>query len=218
MGAPMTDELLTHYLYIMKKSFIAGALIASSMLVAAPASAQIHFGVKAGLNVTNFDLSNIGETVSVENRCGWFVGATADFTLPLLGFAADAAVQYEHREYGIKDFGTESLNYVAIPINLKKNIGLSGIGSLYLATGPQFSFNMSGKKFAEVPDGDNTKEPKYKSAEISWNFGAGIKIASHYQLGYNYNLHISKSLQEKINNADITISNNTHQIAFTYWF
>ena len=80
----------------MKKIFSALMLMAC-LCLAIPAQAQLQFGVKAGLNVSKVSISK--EVFNPDNRAGFFVGPTADLTLPLLGLGLDASVLYN--QYGI---------------------------------------------------------------------------------------------------------------------
>ena len=79
----------------MKKIFTL-ILVAVATMVAVPASAQVQFGLKGGLNVTSMSLSE--KVLSKENRAGFFIGPTAKFTLPIVGLGVDASALYDQRE------------------------------------------------------------------------------------------------------------------------
>ena len=53
----------------MKKIFTL-ILVAVATMVAVPASAQVQFGLKGGLNVTNMSLND--DILKTENRAGFF--------------------------------------------------------------------------------------------------------------------------------------------------
>lgn len=55
----------------MKKIF---ATLVLSALMALPLSAQVKFGLKGGLNVTDMSLSS--EVFDASNRTGFFIGPT----------------------------------------------------------------------------------------------------------------------------------------------
>ena len=62
----------------MKKIF--GALmIAVCIGMAMPAQAQIHFGVKGGLNLSKASFSNVSENFKKDNFTGFFIGPMAEF-------------------------------------------------------------------------------------------------------------------------------------------
>ncbi len=213
----------------MKKYFGLVAIIAA-MFVAMPAQAQFKFGVKAGLNISkpSFDKS----VASADNRAGFFVGPMAEFTVPVIGIGIDAAVLYNNKSIkasGVDDAGvakteTENLHYIDIPINVKYTIGLGSLASIYGATGPQFSFNVGG---GDIFDNNYS----LNSSDFSWNIGAGVKLLSHFQIGYNYNIALGNTAEVKDAGALSVAGNyawnklmgkdmktNTHQISIAYMF
>ena len=82
----------------MKKYFI--ALVVALMAISA--SAQVKFGVTAGMN---FNSAKIAD-VKMDAKAGWNVGATLQFNLPL-GFSLQPSVVYMHKAAG---FETPSLS------------------------------------------------------------------------------------------------------------
>ena len=53
------------------------------------AQAQIHFGVKGGLNLSKASFSNVKENFKKDNFTGFFIGPMAEFSIPLLGLGVD---------------------------------------------------------------------------------------------------------------------------------
>lgn len=78
------------------KKFFTTLLVAVGLMSATTASAQVQFGVKAGVNVTNMSLDK--EVLDASNRVGFFVGPTVKFTLPVVGLGIDASALYDQRE------------------------------------------------------------------------------------------------------------------------
>ena len=76
----------------MKKFFTLVVLLAT-MTVAV--QAQVKFGVKGGLNITNMKLSE--DVISPSNQAGFFIGPTVKFTLPVVCLGIDAAALYDQR-------------------------------------------------------------------------------------------------------------------------
>ena len=54
--------------------------VAVALLTTVPAQAQVKFGLKGGVNVTNMSFSS--EVLDATNRAGFFIGPTVKFTLP----------------------------------------------------------------------------------------------------------------------------------------
>ena len=209
----------------MKKLF--GLVLGALLLLAAPAQAQVKFGLKAGLNVSKVKLDK--EVFDSKNRTGFFVGPMVEFSIPLVGLNLDAALLYDNKVVGVKGEAgddievdkDETLQYLDIPINLKYVIGLGSMASVYVATGPQFSYNIGDKKLF-----DNSYS--LKSSQFSWNFGAGVKLVQHLQVGYNFNLGMGNTADVKSGTVADGVGNlfmgkklkgtNTHQLSVAYLF
>lgn len=158
------------------KKLLSTLMVIACLALAIPAQAQIKFGVKAGLNVSKLHLSE--ETFSSDNRAGFFVGPTAEFTLPLLGLGIDGSVLYN--QFGVdSEEGTSTKKSIEIPINLRWTVGFSSLVGAYVAVGPQFGFNVGDRWFDEVCE--------FKKNTTSFNVGAGLKLLGHLQVGANYN-------------------------------
>ncbi len=198
----------------MKKALAALAVIAA-FIIAVPAQAQIKFGVKAGLNMTKFSLNAGKENLKSDNTSGFFAGVQAETTIPLVGIGAEVGLMYDHRKLELGD-GNKNLDYIAVPVNLKYTYGFSSLASVYVATGPQFSWNVGGKQLFK-----NTYS--LKSSEFSWNIGAGATVVSHLRVGYNYNIGIGETAELSLLDTGGKLfkgklKNNSHQISVAYIF
>ena len=209
----------------MKKNILSLAVLVAALCFALPSQAQVKFGVKAGLNVDNVNLKNAQANISAKNRTGFFAGVTADVTVPLAGLGADIALLYDNKVIGIKDNNTgdeanKTLHYIDMPINAKYTVGLSSLASVYVATGPQFSWNIGDRHWTPQ---NITQDWEIKKSEFSWNIGCGVTALSHLRVGYNYNIAIGKTaefdlLAVGVAGAKGKLKNNTHQISLTYLF
>lgn len=201
------------------KKVIALVVFAAAMTLTAQAQG-IKFGVKGGLNITKMTFSK--DIVSSDNKTGFFVGPSLKLSLPL-GFGADIAALYDERSADL-DVGLSSSvptgdeitkvkqKSIQVPINLRYNIGLGSSAAVYLAAGPQFGFPVSDKVY-------DTKVGEYrlKDANLSINFGAGLTLLGHLELGVTYNLAAGKSGEFKDWN-DVDTHNNAWQISAAYFF
>lgn len=203
------------------KKVIALVVLAAAMTLTAQAQG-IKFGVKGGLNITKMTFSK--DIVSSDNKTGFFVGPSLKLSLPL-GFGADIAALYDERSadvtgvssstsYTVSTASTETIKQksIQIPLNLRYNIGLGSMAAVYLAAGPQFGFPVSDKVY-------DTKFGEYrlKDANLSINFGAGLTLLGHLELGVTYNLAAGKSGEFKDWN-DVDTHNNAWQISAAYYF
>lgn len=193
------------------KKLLSTLMVIACLALAIPAQAQIKFGVKAGLNVSKLHLSE--NIVSKDNRAGFFVGPTAEFTLPLLGLGIDGSVLYN--QFGVdSEKGTSTKKSIEIPINLRWTVGFSSLVGAYVAVGPQFGFNVGDRWFNEVCE--------FKKNTTSFNVGAGLKLLGHLQVGATYNFALKDN--GKIHDDDIEdlatigFKQNTWQVSVAYLF
>ena len=203
----------------MKKLFTLIVLVAATCF-AMPASAQLKFGVKGGLNITDMSLSS--DVFETSNRTGFFIGPTVKFTLPIVGLGIDASALYDQRESELTNADNEVTKIkqqaINIPINLRYDIGLGGLAAVYLAAGPQFGFNVGDKNQTLF---DDVADWKLNSSNFSVNVGAGVMLLSHLQVGANYNIVCGKT--GKITYLDGMESvfrgrSNSWQISMAYYF
>ena len=220
----------------MKKNILSLAVIVAALAFAMPSQAQIKLGVKAGLNVNSFNVKNLDIPLDKKNRNGFFVGVTADFTLPIVGIGVDASLLYDNRCIGLGGYDTYDLDthtaegdyfkthktfhYISLPINAKYTYGFSSLASVYIATGPQFSWNIGDRHWTL---GDIDEGWELKKSIFSWNVGCGATVLSHVRIGYNYNICLGKTAETTALGVgrDVVkgkLKNNTHQISLTYLF
>lgn len=156
------------------KKFIGILIVTLSLGMVMPAQAQIKFGVKGGLNMSELDVKN-GPTS--DNTTGFYVGPMAEVTLPLIGLGIDGALMYSQR--GKDDWKQQGIE---IPVNLKYTFGLGSLFGIYLAAGPDFFFNF---KDIKVGGGDLVST---KKTQVGLNLGGGLKLLRHLQVGVNYQI------------------------------
>lgn len=203
----------------MKKIFTTAVIAASMLCVSNSTQAQIKFGVKGGLNVTNMSLDS--KVLDADNQTGFFIGPTVKFTLPLVGLGVDASALYDQREAKIKDTDAKLKSQaINVPINLRYGVGLGSLANVYVFAGPQFGFNV-GDKEHKITDGATWN---LKSSSFSVNVGLGATLMSHLQVSANYNIACGKT-------GDVTVGSavsdaikggdgkaNAWQIGLAYYF
>ena len=171
----------------MKKKIIAFLCAMAFLAVAIPAQAQLRFGVKGGLNITSVHFDS--DMFKSDNVTGFHIGPMIEATMPLLGFGFDAAILYsqkgmESSSSGVKT--TMKTSYIDVPVNLKWKFGLP-IVKAYLAAGPYASFRVGGDKIWNVL----SDQLETKSFGAGLNFGAGVEVFNHLQVGFNYELGLT---------------------------
>lgn len=213
------------------KKIITSLFAVVAMLTATTAQAQVSFGLKGGLNVSSISLSE--EVLDASNRCGFFVGPTIKFTLPVVGLGIDASALYDQREAKIStNTSSTTVNglteetikqqQIAIPINLRYGFGLGDAASIFVFAGPQFGFNVGDKNQSLWKD---AAEWKLKTSNFSVNVGLGVMALNHLQVSANYNIACGNT--GEINSSSDAISkifkgttgkSNSWQIAVAYYF
>ena len=163
----------------MKKFFTLVVLLAT-MTVAA--QAQVKFGVKGGLNLTNMKFDN--SIIDKSNQTGFFIGPTLNFTLPVIGLGIDASALYDQRSAEVNDEKLKQQS-IQIPINLRYGFGLGNTASIYIFAGPQFGFNVGDKKTNLV---NEALDWRMKDSSLSANVGLGLMLLNHLQVSANYNI------------------------------
>lgn len=209
----------------MKKIFAALMLIAA-FAVSVPAAAQLKFGIVGGLNLTK--LSTSGNNFSSDNRAGWYIGPKIEFTVPIVNLSIDGAVEYSQRQMNIGYDGAstnEQYKSIEIPINVRYTLGLGQMLGVYVATGPQFGFNVGNKNFVGMLTGSSSESIRMKDAAVSWNVGVGVTVLSHLQVGVGYNFMLNKTGERIITNltgAEIqgtrALRTNSWQVQAAYLF
>lgn len=160
------------------------------------ANAQFRFGVKAGLNLNSFHLSDVKQNfLDSDNRCGWTAGVMTELQIPVIGLGFDLSAMYTRMASNVDetavnpDFteGGVSKNYFELPLNVKYKIGLPVVGNIitpYAFAGPTFAFRL----------GKNTlKEMKSHTCYTSLNVGIGVELMKHVQIQGSYGFALNRT-------------------------
>lgn len=213
----------------MKRIF---TLLVAMVAIATTASAQFQFGVEAGLNIqepSSFSESALKSYVNPDNSLGWFAGLKVKRQF-VSGLGVDGAILFNQMK---NDMGESSkqLRYIVVPINLRFQIGLGPVAAIYAAAGPQWGVNIGDRDWSvnDIQNVGSLYKPYYKSAKqnLSVNLGAGVMIMKHIQVGFTYNIPITKN-GEALYNVPNNLSdidemksnwrNNSWQIRAAYFF
>ena len=195
------------------KKILGALMIAVCIGMAMPAQAQIHFGVKGGLNLSKASFSNVSENFKKDNFTGFFIGPMAEFNIPVVGLGVDASLLFAQRGIKVSEGNEDTTvkqNGIDIPVNLKYTIGLGSMAGIYFAAGPDFYFDFASNKTIEDAKTDK------KKAEVGINVGAGLKLLNHLQVGANYNIPLSNTAD--IEGTDASYKTKTWQVSVAYIF
>lgn len=216
----------------MKKIMAIAALVLGTAW-AAPAAAQgFQWGVVGGLNLSKISVKgDYKSNLSSDNRTGWYFGPKVSFTLPL-GLGFDGALEYSQRRLTMENpSGEASDTYrtLEIPINVRYNIGLGKLASVYVATGPQFGFGLGHMGWDNLLGSTEDGKPgafSKSNMNTTWNVGAGLKLLGHLDVGVGYNFAIGKvgstlipsGWQGSSQDYELEYKTNTFQVQVAYMF
>lgn len=199
-------------------------LIVMAAAMAMPSQAQIKFGLQGGLNMSNISVKEAANNpaAAIKSRTGFFIGPTVKFTLPIVGLGVDAAAFYDQREGKVDGGETFKSQSIQIPINLRYGVGLGSLAEIFAFAGPQFGFNVGGKKSVKEL-GQEVGEWTLKSSNLSANVGIGATVLGHLQAKVNYNFALGKTGEVKENIAGVvkeigSAKMSAWQVSLAYFF
>lgn len=165
------------------------------LLFAGSASAQISYGLKAGVNIFNVKGEDFDDD-DKKSHVGIAIGGLVNIKVqekfsvqPELVFSQEG-VLWKDGDYKEK----ESLTYLNIPV-LAQYDDPSGF---FAHTGPQVGFLLSAKeKYEEGGESETTDlKDEYKGAVFSWAIGAGFRHVSGLGIAARYNLGLSTIVKD----------------------
>lgn len=162
----------------MKKIF---SIVATSLFMLLSVAAQeVHFGIKAGVNVSSVDITN-GDDYN--SKAGLHVGGLAHIHISQ-HFALQPELIYSMQGGKVENVNLK-LNYINIPLLAQYMIN----DGFRLQTGPQLGFLLSAK--SKVGDVERSVKDDLSSIDFSWVFGAGYLFPSGVGIDARYNHGIS---------------------------
>ena len=173
----------------MKKVLV---LLFAAVALSLPAQAQVKFGLKAGLNLTNISLSE-SVSANLKSKEGFHVGPTVKIGLPVTGLSLDASALYDQRSAKVDANGSSETiksQSLQVPINVRYGVGLGSVANLFAFAGPQFGFNLGDKNKKILNEAANWT---LRSSNVSANVGIGATILGHLQVTANYNFALGKT-------------------------
>lgn len=199
---------------IMKK-VLTLIIFAFVMLFPVRSAAQLQFGVKGGLNITEMKLSD--EVFDSSNRNGFFIGPTLKFKVPIIGLGVDASALYDQREGKVEGENVKSKS-LSIPVNARYEIGLGSLLGVFVFAGPQFDFRLGDDEIQT-----ENIDWKLRDSNFSVNVGGGVFLASHLQLSANYNIVCGKTGDVTYKKTAEAVTktkarNCAWQLGLTYYF
>ena len=198
------------------KKVILSLIVIAGIICTMPAQAQVKFGIRGGVNLSNGNLSSI-TNLNTKNYTGYFLGPTLEFTIPLVGLGVDGSVLFSQTggKYTYSSNSTtKNQQAFVVPIDLRYSIGLGRLANIFFTAGPSYTF-YTGDKNNELDGNGYTVITKWEANEVAVNLGAGVKLAKHLEVGIRYCIPVTKSAQYS-SNDDITNNPNNYVIKSYY--
>lgn len=141
-------------------------MLAVLVLSGISASAQVQWGVTAGLN---FNTSKFTE-IDVKARTGWSVGGTCLVDLPL-GFSLQPSLLYHQKGANISNEISQNMGYLELPVSLQWGPDLL-IFRPFVDVTPYIGYALSNRLSASVA-GMDVSSDSWKGKE-RFEYGLGI--------------------------------------------
>jgi hypothetical protein len=161
----------------MKKVFL---MMSLAFACSQTSSAQLDFGVKAGLNYNSESIQSVSEDVftGAESKTGYHAGVWLRFKLPIIGFYLRPEIVYTNLEnellYKIRETApsqTTSYNFQKIDIPVLIGKKFFGIGNVF--AGPSFQYILN-SDFSL----NDISEVDTDGFSVGLQFGAGIELGN----------------------------------------
>jgi hypothetical protein len=161
----------------MKKVFL---MMSLALACSQTSSAQLDFGVKAGLNYNSESIQSVSEDVftGAESKTGYHAGVWLRFKLPIIGFYLRPEILYTNLEnellYKIRETApsqTTSYNFQKIDIPVLIGKKFFGIGNVF--AGPSFQYILN-SDFSL----NDISEVDTDGFSVGLQFGAGIELGN----------------------------------------
>ena len=198
----------------MKKVFL---MISLAFAFSQTSTAQIDFGLKAGLNYNSESIQSVSEDVFTggESKTGYHAGIWLRFKLPIIGFYLRPELVYTNLEnellYKITKEAptsqTTSYNFQKIDIPVLIGKKFFGIGNVF--AGPSFQYILnSGFSLNDIADVDTD------GFSVGLQFGAGIELGNlgidvRWERGLNT---IESTFLNVSTNTNVTFDTRVNQI------
>jgi len=197
-----------------------------------------RWGITAGGNISKVDGTGTGFMDTgwhFDSSGGYFVGASARVSIPILNFGLDASFIYSQEMADIESndvFITDKLRYFSIPLHLRYDIELPILSELvipYVFAGPQCNLALNDfdwyrlfKQDPETAKSTYEVDTEYLSKDCVWklDLGFGVIVGNHIQVSYFYAVPLESSFSFKTvyDDSRNQFKMGTHRIGLTYYF
>lgn len=175
----------------------------------------IKYGLKAGIDVSDHKINS--ELLGVKNRVGFQLGGVLQINVPLTGFGVETGLQYGNKSYkisnGTSDGDISNLNYLTVPIMLRKSFSVFGVAGIYFKAGVYGNVKLSGGELTL----DNVKYDQ-TGFQTGLDTGVGVSLLNHLELGMQYRYKFSDTYDQEAAKDFKKVDRQTWTIGLAYLF
>jgi hypothetical protein len=193
----------------MKKLFL---IMSLAFACSQTSTAQIDFGVKAGINYNSESIEETGQDLfeGAESKTGYHAGIWMRFKIPVVGLYIRPELVYTNLENEVRyksDKTSYSFQKIDIPVLLGKKI--FGIGNVFV--GPSFQYILDSDFNI-----DSISSVDADGFTVGLQFGGGIEIGNfgidvRWERGFN---NVESTFLDESTNANVTFDTRVNQIVF----
>ncbi|MDB4098641.1 PorT family protein [Polaribacter sp.] len=174
-------------------------------------TAQLDFGVKAGLNYNSESIQSVSEDVfaGAESKTGYHAGIWLRFKLPIIGFYLRPELVYTNLENELLYKGSQTTSYNFQKIDIPVLIGKKffGIGNVFAGPSIQYILNSD----FSLNDIENVDTDGFT---VGLQFGAGIELNNlgidvRWERGLNT---VESTFLNVSTNTNVTFDTRVNQI------
>lgn len=173
----------------MMKQCVKTIFMVGLFLVVQQGMAQVAFGLKGGLNLTNLKVDD--PEASYESRTGYHAGIFLRGRFDKVAIQPEILLFTQRNDVEFSDgLGSveQSFTYLSIPLMMK----FYPVGGLNLQAGPQFGFLLDGEQKFETLffTGKRDIKDDYKKSDIAVSVGAGWDFSFGLNVDFRYNIGV----------------------------
>lgn len=221
-GVPLQNDNTPNQTTLLIKFMKKVLLILSALLLAGTVSAQGHqkniLGVRAGLNVSTYSITESGVSIGSDSRVAYHIAVSDQILLSeRLPFYLETGLAYTSRGGRLGDVSLRP-SYLQIPVLVNYHIGIRNIVSIQPFAGLYYGLGIGGK----------IKEPKsgakgdafgedgmLKRSDLGVHLGVGATWR-HYYFGLGYDIGCINTFKEAEGGS--SMRNNCFTISVGYNF
>lgn len=216
----------------MKKLILGIAVLSTSLAFAqtttttttrSMSSADVRFGIKAGMNVSSLSKNETLEDQG--SKIGFNAGVFANipvaesFSIQPEVLYSQYGDKYDYVVAGNRYSYANHLDYVTVPVMFQYNF----IPNLYVEAGPEFGFMVSAKNKAKnetnndvLAESGNYKD-NFNTFNVGIGLGAGYYFTDNIGITARYVAGVTDIAKDRPANSD-AVRNNAFQVGLAYKF